>query len=157
MKSKLFLLAFTLVLCAEAASAQHNNRDRDRSQTYYDNNNDRNDDDATYGPRRVRYDRDRDCWTSMSPQAFRQALSAIRHENFDRDRLKLARQIAHRNHLNTSQIRAIAQQFNFDSSKLEFTKYAYASCIDPENYYALGRIFSFSSSREELYDYIARV
>jgi hypothetical protein len=156
MKSKLFLLALTLVLCAEAASAQqHNNRDR--SQTYYDDNNGRNEDDATYGPRRVRYDRDRDCWTGMSAQAFRQALSAIRHENFDRDRLKLARQIARRNHLNTSQIRTIAQQFNFDSSKLEFAKYAYGTCIDPENYYALGRIFSFSSSKEELYDYIARV
>ena len=153
MKSKLFLFALTLVLCAEAASAQHNNRNR--SQTYQDNN--RNDNDASYGPRRVRYDKDRECWTAMSPQAFRQALSAIKHENFDKDRLKMARQIVRRNHLSTSQIRTIAQQFNFDSSKLEFTKYAYASCIDPENYYALGRVFSFSSSREELFDYIARV
>jgi hypothetical protein len=155
MKSKLFLFALTLVLCAEAVSAQHNNRDR--SQTSCNNNNDRNNDDATYGPRRIKYDRDRECRTAMSPQAFRQALSAIKHEHFDGNKLKMARQIARRNHLTTNQIRSVAQQFNFDSSKLEFTKYAYGSCIDPENYYALGRIFSFSSSREELYDYIARV
>lgn len=153
MKSKLFLFVLSLVLFSEAGFAQHS-RDKHRDQATNTDRNSREDRQPEYGPR-IRYDQDR--WTVMSPKAFRLALASIRNEHFDQDRLNLARQIVRRNHLSTAQIRSIAQLFNFDSSKLAFTKYAYVTCIDPENYYALGRIFSFSSSRKELYDYIARV
>lgn len=158
MKRTLFFFAFTLVLFSEAAFAQRNvDNSRDRSQHYYDNAINDEDNTATYGPRRLRHNHDQDCQVAMSSKAFRQALYAIRNENFDQDKIKMARFIAKRNRLSTAQIRAMAQSFSFDGSKLEFVKYAYGSCVDPENYYALGRIFAFSSNRQELYDYMARV
>ncbi len=158
MKRKLFYFALTLVFLSQAAFAQRNrDTDRDRSQNYYDNTINDEDNAATYGPRRLRYDPGHDCQVAMSPRAFRQALYAIRNESFDQDKVKMARFIAKRNRLSTTQIRAIAQSFSFDGSKLEFVKYAYIRCVDPENYYALGRIFTFSSNRQELYDYMARV
>jgi len=159
MKCRLTVLALAIVLMAQTASAQRS-RERDNTddnarigQPYNQQDHYRNTPDRSTG--RVRNNpRSR---AVMSERAFGQAMEALRDERFDSDRIILARVLAARNNMTTLQIKTMAQVFSFDSSKLEFTKYAYASCVDKEYYYQIGRIFSFSSSRQELYDYLARV
>lgn len=155
MKSKLTVFAIAFFLFAQTASAQQSRADNNHGRYTQQNNSNSDRNAPEYRTRGNRYNnRNKNI---MTDRAFRQALVSIQRESFDNDKIRLARLLVSRNNMTTAQIRTIAQLFGFDSSKLEFTKYAYASCIDPQHYYQIGRIFSFSSSRRELYDYLARV
>ena len=90
----------------------------------------------------------------MERMSFEDALKTVKNEGFDETRLDIAKQIASTNCLTTSQISNMCQTFGFEASKLEFAKYAYDHCTDPNNYFKVVNIFSFSSSKTELNNYI---
>lgn len=92
----------------------------------------------------------------MNPNDFNAALQTIRNQGFDESRLKTAQQVAQNNCLNTNQIIEICKIFGFEETKLSFAKFAFDSCVEPRNYFKLNDIFSFSSSADELNDYISR-
>ncbi len=92
----------------------------------------------------------------MNTNDFEAARNTIRNEGFDETRLDIAKQVVSSNCLNTNQIISILQTFGFESSKLEFAKYAYDHCTDPNNYFKVSNSFSFSSSKQELNNYIRR-
>jgi hypothetical protein len=56
--------------------------------------------------------------------------------------------------VSVSQIKDIMALFSFEGDKLEFAKAAYDRCSDKENYYQVSDAFSFSSSNDELTDFI---
>jgi hypothetical protein len=91
---------------------------------------------------------------AMSPNNFASALQTVKNQNFDDTRLKTAKQIADANCLNADQIVQMCQTFGFEESKLDFAKYAYGACVEPNNYFKLNNIFAFSSSVDELTKYI---
>ncbi len=91
----------------------------------------------------------------MTQGNFNSALQSIKNQGFDDTRLKTAKQIASSNCLNASQIADICRVFGFDESKLDFAKFAYNSCTEQNNYFKVNDVFSFSSSVDELTDYIA--
>ncbi len=156
MKTKLTVLAMAMFFLAQTASAQQNraNNRNNNNRTALENTYNRNHTEPDYGTRRMKNNYGK---AVMTDRAFKQAMVSLRRESFDNDKLKLVRLIVSRNNMTTTQISAMARLFSFDSSKLAFTKLAYASCIDQQNYYVVSRVFSFSSSRKELYDYLARV
>jgi hypothetical protein len=156
MKTKLVVLAMAMFFLAQTASAQQGraNRNYDNNRTALEHTYNRNHDEPDYGTRRVRNNHGK---AIINDRTFKQALVSIRRESFDSDKMKLARLILSRNNMTTDQISTMARLFSFDSSKLAFTKMAYASCIDQQNYYVVSRVFAYSSSRRELYDYLARV
>lgn len=92
---------------------------------------------------------------AMSPGNFSSALSTVKNLGFDDTRLKTAKQIVASNCMNVNQISQIASAFGFEETKLEFAKFAYDYCVEPKNYFKLNNIFGFSSSVEELTDYIS--
>jgi len=92
----------------------------------------------------------------MNPNDFNAALQTIRNQGFDESRLKTAQQVAQNNCLNTNQIIEICKIFGFEETKLSFAKFAFDSCVEPRNYFKLNDIFSFSSSADELNDFISR-
>lgn len=94
---------------------------------------------------------------SMSPGQFEDARKVISTENFDETRLDIAKQAITANCMNTNQIMQVCKLFSFEESKLDFAKFAYAHCSDPNNYFKLNGIFTFSSSKEELTNYIQSV
>ncbi len=91
---------------------------------------------------------------AMSSRDFDAARNTLKNEGFDETRLDLAKQIASTNCLNTMQISTICKLFSFEGSKLEFAKYAYDHCTEPRNYFKVNNVFSFSSSKTELNNYI---
>ena len=91
---------------------------------------------------------------AMSSSDFNSALSTIKNQSFSDSQLKTAKQIASNNCLNTSQIVQICQIFSFEESKLDFAKFAYDHCTEPKNYFKVNNVFSFSSSSDELNDYV---
>jgi len=96
---------------------------------------------------------DYECYP-MEGRKFRYALRSIERKSFSDTQLRLAKQIADTNCLTVRQIKRIANVFSFESTKLEFVKYSYNSCYDPENYWMVNEVFSFSSSTDELDDFL---
>lgn len=90
----------------------------------------------------------------MSRESFQQALATLRNETFDQTRLEMAKQIARQNCLLAQDVREIMKLFDFESSKLEFAKFAYDYTHDLSNYFVVNEAFDFSSSKDELVKYI---
>ena len=102
------------------------------------------------------HDNDRGCNRkySMLPADFNSALATVKNQKFDDTRLKTAKQITSANCLNAGQIVKIAEVFGFEESKLDFAKFAYDHCTEKENYFKINNIFSFSTSVDDLTEYI---
>lgn len=91
---------------------------------------------------------------AMSEPDFNQALEMVRKEHFDSNRLSLAKQITRQNMLTASQIKKFCQTFEFDNTKLDFAKFAYSRCVDPERYFLLYDVFAFDSNKRALDTFI---
>ena len=90
----------------------------------------------------------------MPINEFNRALSVIQKEAFEDSKLKLAQQMTSANRLCVSQIMQICNMFSFEKNKLEYAKFAYRYCADPNNYYQVNEVFSYSSSKDELRKFI---
>lgn len=94
-----------------------------------------------------------DCYT-MSSADFSQALSSIKGKTFSDSKLTLAKQITKSNCLTAAQISKITNLFDYENNKLEYAKFAYPFCYNPENYWKVNEAFEFESSIEELNEFI---
>lgn len=95
------------------------------------------------------------CTIPMNSTDFAKAKSTIAGKNFEEQKLSTAKTIAKANCLSAEQIKDICSAFNFEDSKLDFAKYAYDYCSDKGNYYVINDVFNFSSSSDELEQYIS--
>lgn len=91
---------------------------------------------------------------AMTPAEFDNLKRAVEHETFSDDKLRVANAAAKNKRMKVSQIKEIARLFTFSSEKLEFTKAAYANCVDKSNYYEVMEVFTFSSDKRALQEYI---
>lgn len=83
-------------------------------------------------------------------------VASIKEQSFDNTQLTMAKQIVRAKQcFTTSQIRQLIDVFSFEKSKLDIAKYCYAYCVDRSNYYKLNNAFSFSSSVDELTNFVA--
>lgn len=98
-----------------------------------------------------RYESDRE-----SDQQFSNTLNAIRKQSFDTERLKIAKNAVASGSYNSREISEITRLFSFESTRLEFAKFAYRYTTDPKNYVLVQDAFTFSSSVSELQDYITQ-
>ena len=96
------------------------------------------------------------CDWPMDDSAFNRAKNTISNQSFESDMLDIAKQVASNNCLLVSQVVEIVELFGFESSRLEFAKFAYSYTYDVGNYYEVNNAFSFSSSQRELNEYINR-
>jgi len=91
---------------------------------------------------------------AMSRSDFNQALASIKSKTFSDSKLTLAKQITKGNCLTSAQIAQITSLFDFEDSKLEYSKFAYSYCFNPENYWKVNNSFEFESTIEELNEHI---
>lgn len=94
-----------------------------------------------------------DCY-AISSSDFNQALNSIKRKTFSDSKLTLAKQITKGNCLTAAQIKRVTKLFDYESTKLEYAKYAYPLCYNPENYWKVNEAFEFESSIEELNEFI---
>jgi len=85
---------------------------------------------------------------------FMHALDMIRNENFDNNRLETAKRVVDQHYLSLSQVDQICRLFEYDHNRLDFAKYAYSHCVEPEKYYMLYNLFTFDHNRQELDKFI---
>lgn len=80
---------------------------------------------------------------------------AINHENFSDTKLKVLKQIMSSHPCFTVlQAKELVALLSFDGDKLDAAKYAWDYTTDHQNYYLMNDVFSFSSSQEDLIDYV---
>lgn len=85
---------------------------------------------------------------------FKDFIYTLRNQNYDSDKLSIARQALNNNYFDTYQIREVMSTMNFEKNRVEFAKDAYSNCVDKQNYFRVNDAFEFSSSIQELEDYI---
>lgn len=90
----------------------------------------------------------------MSDHQFEAAKKSISTKTFEDDKVTLAKQISGSNCLTTQQVMGIMDLFTFEQSKLSWAKMAYDRTHDIGNYWMLNDGFTFSSSIDELNDFI---
>ncbi len=73
----------------------------------------------------------------------------------DTDKEQLLKNVLSNRIAYTDQIRLMLSWLSFDSTKLDFAKWAYERAADRKNYWKLEDVFSFSSSKEEFSKYIS--
>lgn len=83
-------------------------------------------------------------------------LKSLRRETFDNTRMQVARQIlsTSRSQFLSSQIKQVADCFDFEPAKLEVAKYAYQYTFDREKYFVVNETFTFDSNKHALASYI---
>jgi len=94
------------------------------------------------------------CPWPMSDDQFSDALRSVSSKSFDDEKATVAKQITGSNCLTAEQAKTMMMQLSFDSAKLEYAKFAYDKTYDIGNYYKLNDAFDFSSSVDELDEYI---
>ncbi|MBR4583607.1 MAG: DUF4476 domain-containing protein [Bacteroidales bacterium] len=82
------------------------------------------------------------------------AKRTIEKASFEETKLTIAKQIVASELMTARQLAEIARLFSFESTKLEFLKFAYQYCYDQNKYYIVNNVFNFSSSIYELNEYI---
>jgi hypothetical protein len=94
------------------------------------------------------------CPWPMSEPDFQSAKSSINSKSFEDSKLTIAKQILTSNCMLCSQVRDIMGLFSFESTRLDFAKFAYSRVFDQGNYYKLNDAFTFESSIDELNAFI---
>lgn len=90
----------------------------------------------------------------LNPADFNQAKEQIKNESFDNSRLALAKQVVSGNGMNAVQITEICRLFSFENNALDFAKFAYQYCTEPNKYYLVNEAFKYDSSKRELNEFI---
>lgn len=93
--------------------------------------------------------------TAMDEGSFSQFLQTLRNTSFESTRMSVLNSVLNNRYFTTDQVIRILRQFSFESSKLEAAKSLYARTVDPLNYFRVYDVFSFSSSVQQLSDFIA--
>lgn len=92
---------------------------------------------------------------SCSPEDFSQMLARLKKESFDDSKMNFVKLFFKGPTLFTcQQIKTMGETFSFDKGKVEFLKKAYEKCSDSQNFYQCIDILTFSSSKEEILNYI---
>lgn len=82
-------------------------------------------------------------------------LLRMKGQPFDSDRLALGRVIVASSTLTAEQIGRLASTIDYSASQVEFLKYAFSYCADPQNYYKAIDVLTFNSDKRKVMDYIA--
>ena len=94
------------------------------------------------------------CPWPMAEPDFIQAKQSIASKTFEDSKLTIAKQIVGSNCLQSSQVREIMLLFTYESSRLEFAKFAFPYTLDQGNYFKVNDAFTYESSIDELNNFL---
>lgn len=94
------------------------------------------------------------CKQPIPNQLFQQKYNQIKTRPNEHSKLNIAKQIAERHCLSSSQVKEIASIFENDYDRYEFAKIAYQNTTDQENFYDVYDAFIYYSVVFRLHDYI---
>lgn len=81
-------------------------------------------------------------------------ISAIKKQSFEGDKENYIKTYMKNAYLTTNQIKTIINLMTYDSSKLDIAKFLYTNCVDKQNYFNVAETMQFSSSKNDLNDFV---
>lgn len=110
--------------------------------------------DDRYEPR---YDRDNDyCRNQMTSREVDRLLQTIDSRDFEDTKLSIARDAVSSGSIMAQDLKRLLQQFDYESTQVEFAKFAYEYVCDKEHFYYIYDLFRYDSSVQELERYAGR-
>lgn len=94
------------------------------------------------------------CIKAASSTDFAAGKKSISSSSFSETQLKTAKTFTKNNCLSVAQIKEVIGLFSFEESKIEYAKFAFTYCVDKKNYYQVVDAFTFSSSKDELNEFL---
>ena len=94
------------------------------------------------------------CTPPVSAERIEDMANTVEKQSFSDDKVRVTKQIIRTNCITLDQLIVILEKFDWDDGKLEIAKFAYDYVYDLENYYKLYDLFSFSSSGEDLEEFL---
>jgi len=85
-----------------------------------------------------------------NPMEFSTAMGMLMSESFESGKLQFAKNMTTGGPICVDQIIQVCRTFDFESTKLEYAKFAYPYCGDQNLYYLVNSVFDFQSSKDEL-------
>ena len=104
-----------------------------------------------------RYDRrDNDCRNLLGKYDLDRLTESMRSRDFESTRLTIAREAVRNGSILSEDLRRLLEQFDYETTRVEFAKFAYDYVCDKERFYYIYDIFKFDSSVRELEEYTNR-
>ncbi|MEY4926295.1 MAG: hypothetical protein RI894_731 [Bacteroidota bacterium] len=94
------------------------------------------------------------CPMPMTEGEFGSALGSVSQASFESTKLSTAKQVLSNRCVTAQQVRGIMKSFEFESTRLEFAKFAWSHTYDLDNYYQINDAFEFDSSVSELQKFV---
>jgi hypothetical protein len=94
------------------------------------------------------------CVPPVSDGKLNRMIASISNQSFEDGKVRVAKQIVRSNFITVEQLLKLLEEFNFDEGKLEVSKFSFDHTYDLDNYFMIYDVFSFSSTGEELEQYI---
>lgn len=92
----------------------------------------------------------------MDENSFKQLKSTVNNSVFDVDKIQVAKSVLAKNYITSAQAKELLSLINFESNRLTLAKFCYDKTLDQQNYFTVYDTFTFSSSVNELSDYISK-
>jgi hypothetical protein len=90
----------------------------------------------------------------MTSSTFDALTSQLKKQSFEDNKLQIIRQVLASNCISTAQVKQLVVEFTFEENKLKVAKICYKKTTDKGNYFTLNDSFSFSSSADELNEFL---
>lgn len=94
------------------------------------------------------------CSPPINSERLEDMAKTVKNQTFGDDKVRVTKQIVRSNCITLDQLIILLDEFDWDDGKLEVSKFAYDYVYDLENYYKVYNLFTFSSSGEELENFI---
>lgn len=93
-------------------------------------------------------------YCSVNPTEFTEMKTSIQKLSFSSTKVSQVKTIMNTRCFTANQIKELMKLIDYESGQLDIAKYAYDKCIDKKNYFSINDVFSYSSSINELNNYI---
>ncbi len=91
---------------------------------------------------------------AMNDAEFNGVVNMLKKESLESTRTNLAKSFLRGKNLNTTQVVTVLKTFNLERNKLDLAKHFYAQTLDKQNYFSVMDVFSLSSSKKDLSDFM---
>ncbi|MFD2999762.1 DUF4476 domain-containing protein [Pontibacter toksunensis] len=105
-------------------------------------------------PQQPRYDDyNNNCRSLLTAQELDRVIQAMSSRDYESTKLSIAREAVRSGSVLAEDLKRLLQQFEYESSQVEFAKFAYDYLCDREHFYYIYDVFRFDSSVQELERY----
>ncbi len=96
-------------------------------------------------------------YRALQPQEVSSLVQAVKQRPFESSKLSVAKEALAQSSMQSDDLKRLLRSFDFESSRVELAKFAYAHVSDPENFYRVYEAFDFDASTQEVQQAIGSV